>query len=263
MTDLLGIVTSSDKRKNLLVMLQSGPQSWEEIRNTLQVTPTGMLPQIKILMERGLVGKNRDIYYLTDIGKSVARYLVPFIHVVDLFDQLKGYLWDHDFSAIPPSFQLCIGDIGNVQVNEVAMADIFVPSKEFLENIRTSRSVYGISPVLYPSYPAFFVDRAREGLDIAIVMSRSIFDRIKDEYRDELVEGLNLPNLQLYVSEEDIRFACIATDRYLWLSLFTRNGIYDPKTGLISYDVSARLWGQRLVHSYIERSQKITLDLIR
>ncbi|MFA5294671.1 MAG: winged helix-turn-helix domain-containing protein [Methanoregulaceae archaeon] len=262
MADLLSIVTSSDKRKNLLVLLQSGPSTWEEIRDTLQVTPTGMLPQIKILIERGLVGKDRDGYYLTDIGTSVARHLIPFIQVTDVFDRLKGYLSDHDFSVIPPPFQHCIGDIGHVLVNEVKTADIFVPHKDFLDNIRTSKRVTGISPVMYPSYPAFFVDRAREGMDIDIVMTPAIFSRLRDEYRAEVVEGLDLSNLHLYVSEEDIRFACIATDKYLWLSIFTWNGIYDPKTELISYDPSARQWGERLVHSYIDSSREISRDQV-
>lgn len=263
MPDLLNIVTSSEKRKRLLIMLMSGPRSWDEIRETLQVTSTGMLPQIKILIESDLVQKDRDRYSLTDIGKSITHHLVPFVQVIDFFGHLKDYLSDHDFSVLPLHFRLSIGDIGNVLVNEVETANIFVPHKDFLDNIRNSRSVTGISPVMYPSYPAFFVERAREGTDVLIVMTRSIFHRVRDEYQDELNEGLNLPNLQIYVSDEEIRFACIATDSYLWLSLFTKNSIYDPKTELISYDPSARQWGERLVHSYLDCSKRITRDLVR
>ncbi len=68
MADLLRTVTSSDKRRNLIVMLDSGPRSWDQIRDTLQVTSTGMLPQIKILMDKGLVRKEKNRYCLTDIG---------------------------------------------------------------------------------------------------------------------------------------------------------------------------------------------------
>jgi predicted transcriptional regulator len=261
MADLLRTVTSSDKRKNLLVMLASGQRSWDEIRDALQVTSTGMLPQIRILVDRGLIRKEGDKYCLTDIGQSVAHFLVPLVRVTDLFDNLEGYFADHDFSVLPSPFRLCIGDITGVRVNEVRTAEVFEPHQKFLDNIVNSRWVAGISPILYPSYPAFFVNRAREGKEVTIVMTRAIFNRIRDDYQEELARGMSLPNFHLYVSDEDIRFACIVTDRDLWLSLFTRSGIYDSRTELLGCDLPARQWGERLVRYYQDRSRKVACDM--
>ena len=260
MADLLRTVTSSDKRKNLLVMLDSGPRSWDQIRDALQVTSTGMLPQIKILIDRGLVRKEKDRYCLTDLGQTVAHSLVPLVRVTDVFDTLEGYLPDHDFSVLPASFRHCIGDIAGVRVTEVETAEVFEPHQTFLNNLANAQCIFGIVPVLYPSHSTFFVNLAREGIEVSIVMTQAIFNRVRDEHQDELNEGLNLPNLHFYLSDEDIRFACVATDRYLWLSLYTKSGIYDPKKELISYEPSARQWGERLVRYYQDRSRNITLD---
>ena len=260
MGDLLHTVTSSEKRKNLLVMLDSGPRSWDQIRDALQVTPTGMLPQIKILMDRGLVRKEKDWYSLTDIGQTVAHSLVPLVRVTDVFDTLEGYFSDHDFSVLPASFRHRISDLEGIRVIESETAEVFEPHQTFFDNLANAQWVFWIAPVLYPSHSTFFVNLAREGIEVSIVMTHALFNRVRDEHRDELKEGLNLPNLHLSVSDEDARFACIATDRYLWLSLFTRYGIYDPKTELISYDPSARDWGEQLVRYYQDRSRIVTLD---
>jgi predicted transcriptional regulator len=262
MADLLRTVTSSDKRKNLLVMLDSGPRSWDQIRDALQVTSTGMLPQIKILRDRGLVRKDKDQYYLTDIGQSVAQSLVPLVKVTNVFDTLEGYLSDHDFSVLPASFRQCIGDIAGIRVTEVETAEVFEPHQTFIDNLANAQWVFGIVPVLYPSHSTFFVDLAGVGFEVTIVMTHAIFNRVRDEYRDELYKGLNLPNLHFLVSDEDIRFACVATDRYLWLSLFTKGGIYDPKKELISYEPNARQWGERLVRYYQIKSWEVTRDHI-
>ena len=262
MADLLRTVTSSDKRRNLLVMLDSGPRSWDQIRDTLQVTSTGMLPQIKILMDKGLVRKEKYRYCLTDIGQTVAHSLVPLVRVTDVFDTLEGYLPDHDFSVLPASFRHCIGDIAGVRVTEVETAEVFEPHQTLIDNLANAQLVFGIVPVLYPSHSTFFIDLARGGMEVSIVMTRLIFNRVRDESLDELNEGLKLPNLHLYVSDEDIRFGCIATDTYLWLSLYTKSGIYDPKKGLISHEPSARQWGEQLVRYYQDRSLKVIQDQV-
>ena len=42
MSDLLSIISASDKRRNLLILLRSGPKEWDEINRIFKVTSTGM-----------------------------------------------------------------------------------------------------------------------------------------------------------------------------------------------------------------------------
>ncbi|MDP3565279.1 MAG: transcriptional regulator, partial [Methanoregula sp.] len=79
MTDLLSIVSASDKRRNLLVLLNSGPKSWDEIKTVLAVSSTGMLPQIKIMEEEHLITREGKKIKLTPMGKVLIGYLGPFL----------------------------------------------------------------------------------------------------------------------------------------------------------------------------------------
>ena len=66
MADLLCTICYSQKRKNLLMLLKDGPKSWEEIKASLHVTSTGMLPQIKILEDEKLICRKGKEYGLTE-----------------------------------------------------------------------------------------------------------------------------------------------------------------------------------------------------
>ena len=67
-TSLIDIVCRSRKRKDLLLLLAGGAHTFDEIKVTLNVTDTGMLPQIKILRDHGLIERDNDQYKLTPIG---------------------------------------------------------------------------------------------------------------------------------------------------------------------------------------------------
>ena len=68
MSDLLSVISASEKRRNLLILLNSGPKEWDEIKNTLSVTSTGMLPQVKILEEERLIASGKN-FSLTPMGR--------------------------------------------------------------------------------------------------------------------------------------------------------------------------------------------------
>ena len=57
MSDLIAIVTTSEKRKTAFNLTTDGPRLWDEIKTQLNVTASGMLPQIKILEDEGLIIK--------------------------------------------------------------------------------------------------------------------------------------------------------------------------------------------------------------
>ncbi len=106
MTDLLGIISASDKRRNLLILLDSGPKSWEEVKTALGVTSTGMLPQIKILEEEHLITRSGKNYALTPMGKTIVAHTVPLIKTVEVFDTHKKFWEEHDLSVLPEEILL-------------------------------------------------------------------------------------------------------------------------------------------------------------
>jgi predicted transcriptional regulator len=68
---------------------------------------------------------------------------------------------------------------------------------------------------------------------------------------------LDYNNTSLYILDGDIKFAFVVTNKFLSLSLFFKNGIFDAQRDLISLDKSALKWGEALFNYYKERSEEI------
>lgn len=254
MSNLISIVTSSEKRKGLLILLNSGPRSWEEIKDHLNVTASGMLPQIKILEGEGLVVKEGRQYLLTDLGRLAVYYLEPFDKTLTIIDQQKRFWQEHDLKALPHEFFIRMGEIKNPQIIEAGLEESFEPHARFLEMILKSEKVASLSPFVHPVYPGFFLSLAREGRDVQLILTKNAYDKIKKEYQEILLEGLQHDNARLSICEDDVRFAYIVTDIYFSLSLFMKNGVFDSIRDIVSYDSSALQFGEELFSYYLDKS---------
>jgi predicted transcriptional regulator len=260
MSDLLAVVTASEKRKNLLILLQDGPQLWDEIKTELDVTASGMLPQIKILEDEGLIVKDGRKLLLTNIGRLVVHHLEPFDKTLNVIDQQKKFWQEHDIEALPYDFFVRLGDIRNPRIIEAGMEDSFEPHNQFLETILRSRKVSGISPIVHPIYPRFFLSLAKQGHSVNLILTKGAYNKIKKEFFDMLIEGLQYDNAHLSIYEEDVRFAYIVTDIYFSMGLFMKSGIFDSTTDVVSNDSSAIRFGEDLFSYYLNKSHPVNKD---
>jgi predicted transcriptional regulator len=260
MPDLLNIVTTSEKRKKLLLLLQNGPCTWEEIKTSLNVTASGMLPQIRILEDKGLVIKEAKTYSLTDIGFLVAYHLKPFDQTLTVLEQQKKFWQEHDTEALPKDLLIRIGDLKNAHIIESSVEESFEPHNQFLEMILHSEKVAGISPIVHPVYPKFFLGLAKDGRNVQLILTRNAYNKIKKEYFTMLLDGLRFRNAHLWICDEDARFAFIVTDKYFSMGLFLKNGIFDSKRDIVSSDPSAITWGEDLFAHYLACSHPVNTE---
>ena len=256
MNDLLNVISASDKRRNLLILLNSSPREWDEIKKILKVTSTGMLPQIKILEEEHLIVRDGRRFSLTPMGRVLTAYLEPFVRTMDIFDRNKKYWNEHNLEALPYELLLDIREIGDYQILETADEEIFGIS-EFLNNIFRAKMIKGISHTVHPKFPDFFLNIAKKGIPVSLILTPGVFKIIREKYADVLEEGLKYKTSKVYVSKKDIKFSYIITDTYFSLSLFYNNGVFDAKHDVVSYDPSALVWGERVFSYYLKDAKKI------
>lgn len=257
MSKMINTVTSSEKRKNLLIYLLDGPKSLEEIRASLKVTSSGMIPQIRKMEEQKLVRSEGKKYVLTDVGIVIAEVFSSFINTTYIIEKYLDFWSSHDINAIPAYLLKRIHELGNCSLIESKLSEIHEPHKDFLENILKSRKVMGISPIFHSSYPPLFLQLARSGTDISLLLAEEVYDRLKNEYRDTLDEFLRVPTTRLYVSREQIKLASVVTDNYFNMSLFFRNGDYDSLRDIVSLDPSAHKWGEEMFNHFLKNSTEI------
>ncbi len=257
MPDLLNIISSSDKRKKILLLLQHGPKTLGDFRHTLNFTSTGMLPQIRILEERNLVKREGRKYALTEIGQVVAKHLESLVKTVEAVEKHEEFWREHDAGDIPSHLLMRINELYDTRIIESGTEELFEPNKESLENILNSKKIMGVSPIVHPVYPEFYLQLLERGTEVSLILTRKVFDKLEKEYNDMLSRGLSFKNGNLYISDEDIKLVCVATDVFFSISLFFKNGVFDSKQDLISFNKSAILWGEELFNYYKERSVKI------
>ena len=101
---LLDVLFMSEKRKQVLLLLQEGPQEMEEVLKSLGTNRQALLPQIRILEEHYLVDHYRDTYELTVVGKLIVDKMKPFLDTLETIDNHISYWGTHDIDFIPPSY---------------------------------------------------------------------------------------------------------------------------------------------------------------
>jgi predicted transcriptional regulator len=256
MNELLNVISASDKRRNLLILLNNGPKEWDDIKRILNVTSTGMLPQVKILEEEHLIERDGRKFSLTPIGKVLTAQMEPLVRTMEVLDRNKKFWHEHNIGVLPHEILLHIGELGNYQIIENSDEEIF-DINTFLKNISQSKILKGISHTVHPKYPNFFLTLAKKGVESSLILTPGVYRVIKEKYRDLLEEWLECKTAHLYVPSEDIKFSFVVTDSYFSLSLFYNSGVFDSKNDVVSFDPSARKWGDRIFTYYQKQSEKI------
>ena len=256
MNELLNTISASDKRRNLLILLKNGPQEWDIIKQMLDVTSTGMLPQIKILEEENLIRREGRKFFLTPMGDILTSQLEPLMRTLEVLNKNRKFWREHDLGVLPQEILLAIGDLGHYRIIEVPDEDFFNVNP-FLETIAQAKTVKGIAHTVHPKYPDFFLALAKKGVESSLILTPGVYRVIREKYRDLLEEWLDCGNAHLFVPENEIKFSCVVTDLNISISFFYNGGLFDAKHDVVSYDPSARTWGERIFAYYLNQSKKI------
>jgi predicted transcriptional regulator len=121
-----------------------------------------------------------------------------------------------------------------------------------------SKRINGIASIFHPLYPSLFLNFAKNGVEVSLLVTRPIYKRLKEEYRAEMNEFLKFENASFYVYDKKIELAYAVTDIFLSLTLPFSDGTYDHKEDVLCFDPVAIQWGEDLFAYYRDISDKIT-----
>ena len=186
----------------------------------------------------------------------VAKKILTVDKLSKLIDDNERFFNEHDLAWIPENLQYRIDELGTCRLIENRMDNITATYTEVMDKISRSNKVFIISPIFDPYYPKFLLSMTQQKIPVFLIVTESILKMLKAEYANEIKTYLEYDNAKLFVIE-DARFAFAVTDTFVSMSLYHKNGYFDPMTNLMSFEKSALKWGEELFDQYLKRSTEI------
>lgn len=259
-SELLGTLFLSEKRKDLLLLLIEGPRDIDDIKDILDVTSSAIMTQIKILISQGLIIHDGGLYRLSDMGRVIVKKMQPLLDTLSVYADNKDYWENHNLSAVPSYLLDRIEELGDCELVEPDLNRMYELPKKLEESLRQSSYVKEISSYFSPAYPGVYIDLAKKGINVSVIITEPVFDRLRNEYKEEAKEFVNLESGNLFVCEDRVELASsIVTDKFMAISLFYKKGIYHNHA-VMSFEESALKWGEDLFMHYLNISRPITDD---
>ena len=255
---LLGTLFLSDKRKDLLLLLIERPMNIDEIKSTLNVTSSAMMTQIKILIDQGIILYEGDQYRLSSFGEVIVRKMIPLLNTLMVFEDNKQYWENHKVKGIPAHLLERIEEMGSCELVEPELNRMYELPKKFTDNLVQSKYIMEISSSFSPAYPYKYIELARKGVRISLIITEPVFERFETEYFEQLQDYLGIENTELFVCKDDIGFASsVVTDRFLSLTLFYKTGMFHNHA-MLSFETNALMWGEDMYHFFRKISEEVS-----
>lgn len=256
---LIDLLFMSQKRKDLLLLLKDGGKTIEEIVITLNVTPTGMLPQIKKLKEEFLVFQDDREYRLTPMAEILVEKMQPLLEVLDVIEAHKEFWQERDLSDLSPEFLERLNELRPYSIIKPDPDKIFEIPAVFLKNSEKSKNILSISSIFHPVFPERFLKAENDHAEITItlIVTKRIYERLKKDFRNELDSYLAKENRRLFVCADEIKIAMLTkTEHFMMADFLTWKGAYDQES-IISFEHGALKWAEDLIRYYRTQAQEI------
>lgn len=254
---LLDVIFASEKRKNVLLLLQDGPKDTQKLMESLKTTRQSLLPQIRILEEHHLIDQLDDSYKLTVIGERIVDRMIPLLSTINVLGFNLDYWGERDLEFIPPELMDRIQELGEYQVNEPSISNIHELNKEFTRASANSGIMRAVTTIFHPDFMDLFALWTQNRTEITMIISGELFEKLREQNRSDFQELLDNEYITFYLYDRPFNFVYFAfNDECILMTMLTKEGWYDNKE-LISYESTALAWGQDLFKHYMKDSTPI------
>ncbi|MDD3245283.1 MAG: winged helix-turn-helix domain-containing protein [Methanosarcina sp.] len=254
---LIDLAFLSEKRKDLLLLLEEGPKTGDEIKTALNVNSTSIMPQIKKLKEgRLIVQDERNVYRLSDMGEIVVEKMEPLLDTVRVFEENYDYWINHDFTAIPEHLLKRINELGNYFMLEADLNRLFEVPEDFKKNLLASKHIKMFLSYFNPLHIEIYSELVRKEAEMCLIMTTPVFDRMKKDYFEDLKTLVESKNTEVYICDKNVTLKNVVTERFCSLVLFDKKGKFDHQR-LMSFDDSALKWCEELFSYYKDMSRRL------
>jgi predicted transcriptional regulator len=252
--DLLHILTASDKRKDILLLLSESPRTLSEFKDYFIVTSPEILPRLKEMEAANLILKQDGFYQLSPLGEIIAEKYKLFLNTISAIEENQEFWNTHDISAIPKGLLSRIQEIKECKVVKTKEWDESNPI--FVYNIKNAQKIVGATCIFHSTWTKPFIELAIQGIPIKLILTSPILNKIKNEYTEEL-KTLLKQGVKFYLYD-NLKTSFTVTESFFSLSLESKTtNSHDVKNDLQGSDKPSIKWGEDLFNYYLNESIEI------
>ncbi|TGC06996.1 helix-turn-helix transcriptional regulator [Methanolobus halotolerans] len=255
---LLDVIFASEKRKEVLLLLNERPQEMGHLLKSLNTTRQALLPQIKILENHYLIFHQKDVYELTSIGKLLVEKCIPLVGAIEFFSVDIEYLGTQKLEFIPPHLFTRVNEIGSSEVISPEIAEMYDLNEEFHDTSIKSKSALIISSFLYPNFCELTYELIKNGVEVHLIISPELMDRLRVHKYVNINILLESKLMHVYVYSKELNFLFMGcNDYYLIVNPLSQDGTTDRKY-IMSNKKEALTWGRDFFEYYLKDSTPLT-----
>jgi predicted transcriptional regulator len=206
------------------------------------------------MTDSDLVTRAEKGYGLTNLGKLQAYLLDEMIDFVLALEGHRDFWLTHDISGIPEELLGRIGMLSQSGIIEADPSELLKTVEYFISELKNSRRVRGVSPIILPGYAEVISHCVKNGAEVDLIVTPEILKIISRDHGDLVNDLLKHNNFRLYEVRENVTAAFTVTDKLLDLGLYRLDGTYDLSCDLICIGESAVSWGVELFDHYRNKS---------
>jgi len=253
---LQALLTLSEKRKEILFLLQEKARTLTEIKDYFDVKTPEIMPRLKEMEAANIIIKKGEQYHITPLGNVIAMHYRPFLDTLAAIEANEDFWNEHDISAIPGGMLYRIQELKECKTVKMEDYNINESHPEFIENVGGATRVMGAACIFRSTWIDLILDCANQGVPIDIIITKGIYEKIIKEYHDELETLLKTENAHIRVCDE-LNISFTITDSFFSLSLNYPNGHHDTRDDLIGSDNASIKWGEDLFKHYLKDSIEV------
>lgn len=255
--NLLDLTALSEKRRDILILIEKKPGSFEEIKSSLDISSGSLRFHLNKLLYSGLLEEENGEYSLSGMAMPIIEHMKGLLDSLAFFEENMGYFKQHDLTPIPDFLFRRLEELGRFELIESNAEHFFEIPQAILENLRTSDEISFFCSCLYPEILLLYSELTEKGLKLSLCVTEQVAERLFNDFPVETKKLIETENAELLVCSRDVNLPFfVVTDRYMAMGLSLISG--NQSTQFITSSETVALdWGRELHLHYTEISKKI------
>jgi predicted transcriptional regulator len=250
----------SELRLKILLSLLNGEKKISELRFDAETRDTTIFHVLEEFGDLNLTTKTQGLYKLSPLGIIEAKILKEFISTTEVLEKFKDFWLSHNVDGIPAHLLQNIGSLKDSQLVQTHASELGIVHQTFIENVRISKKIKGISPIFHPDFLSLFGQLLEKGATIELIVNSDVLTKITGFVDLDLIKKyLKEDRLKVFL-KDDLKIALALTESSISLGLFSLSGAYDDNMDLRSISIEAIKWGERLFEDAVKGSSRVGID---